>query len=199
MAEAEIVPSLSVDWEQRYRDGTTRWERGGLNPAYLAWRASGLLSPCRILIPGAGRSPEPEAMARDMFSVTVVDAAQSAIDFQRPRLEVLGGEVLQGDLLAWQPERPFDAIYDQTCLCALPPAIWTQYAARQAEWVLPGGALFALFMQTGQEGGPPFHCDMALMRRLYRERIWSWPEVLDAPAPHGLGFAEQPVLLRRLA
>ncbi len=141
----------AIDWESRYRDGNTGWERPGLNPAFLAWRESGALAPCRILVPGGGRSVEPVAMADGGFDVTVVDAAASAVAAQRARLERLNvaARVEQADLLAWNPAAPFDAIYDQTCLCALPPAILPDYATRLHRWLRPGGTLFILFMQTG--------------------------------------------------
>lgn len=188
----------AIDWECRYRDGTTGWERPGLNPAFLAWREAGVLAPCRILVPGGGRSVEPVALAEAGFDVTVVDAAASAVAAQRARLERLHvpARVEQADLFAWNPDAPFDAIYDQTCLCALPPATWPQYAARLRRWLRPGGAYFVLFMQTGVAGGPPFHCDMDDMRILFPATQWGWPDVLPAPVAHSPGRVEQPAVLR---
>ena len=63
----------AIDWESRYREGTAGWERRGLNPAFLAWREAASLVPCRILVPGGGRSLEPLALAEAGFDVTVVD------------------------------------------------------------------------------------------------------------------------------
>ncbi|MBV9783209.1 MAG: methyltransferase domain-containing protein [Acidisphaera sp.] len=188
------MSGFALDWEARYREGSARWERPGLNPAFVAWRADGTLVPCRILVPGAGRSAEPLALVEAGFEVTVVDAAESAVGVQRARGI---GDVVQADLLAWQPERPFDAIYDQTCLCALPPGVLPEYAQRLARWLRPGGTLFVLFMQTGREGGPPFHCDMDAMRRLFAAPLWHWPDTLPALIPHPAGLFEQPAALRR--
>ena len=190
----------AIDWESRYRSGSTGWERHGLNPACLAWRGSGALSPCRILFPGAGRSLEPLALAEAGFDVTVVDAAPSAVAIQRANFERLkvAARAEQADLFAWDPEHPFDAIYDQTCLCALPPALWPNYARRLYRWLRPDGNLFILFMQTNGTGGPPFHCDLDAMRRLFSAPAWVWPEkLLDRiEHPSGIG-SEQPVILRR--
>jgi hypothetical protein len=192
-------PTQAADWESRYREGTTAWERHGLHPAFLSWRETGELAPCRILVPGAGRSPEPLALAQAGFDVTVVDAAESAVAVQKARLKRLGvaGLVELGDLFAWTPAAPFDAIYDQTCLCALPPALWPAYAGRLRDWLRPGGALCVLFMQTERPGGPPFHCDPAAMRQLFADTGWIWPEALPLLVEHSPGFAEQPVVLRR--
>ena len=188
----------AIDWESCYRGGNTGWERPGLNPAFLAWRESGVLAPCRILVPGGGRSVEPVAMAEAGFDVTVVDAAASAVAAQRARLQRLNVPALveQADLLAWDPSAPFDAAYDQTCLCSLPPGIWRNYAVRLHRWLRPGGTLYILFMQTGVAGGPPFHCDMDDMRLLFAATHWDWPETLPSVVAHSPGRVEQPAMLR---
>ena len=178
-------------WESRFQDGRTPWERGELNPAFLAWRTSGALLPCRILVPGAGRSLEPAALLADGFDVVALDLASSAARVQQERLGT--ARVVQADVTAWQPDAPFDAIYDQTCLCALPPALWPAYEAQLRHWLRPGGRLFILLMQTGREGGPPFDCPLPAMRALFS--AWTWPDVLTAALPHGLGTLEQPAML----
>ena len=187
----------AIDWESRYRAGTTGWERPGLNPAFLAWREAGALAPCRILVPGGGRSVEPVALADAGFDITVVDAAASAVAAQRARLERLNvqARIEQADLFEWEPYAPFDAIYDQTCLCALPPPMLPEYAARLRRWLRPGGSLFVLFMQTGVAGGPPFHCDMDDMRELFAAPHWEWPTELPAVVAHSPGRVEQPAML----
>ncbi len=186
------VPS-DDSWEMRFQQGRTSWERGGLNPALLAWRASGVLAPCRILVPGAGRSPEPGALLAAGFDIVALDLADSAVREQQRRL---GDErAVRADVTAWRPDRPFDAVYDQTCLCALPPSLWRAYEARLRRWLRPGGRLFILFMQTGHDGGPPFDCPVPAMRALFS--AWTWPDTLTKPVSHGLGTEEQPVMLVR--
>jgi len=193
-------PTLAIDWEERFREGTTRWERPALHPAFLDWRESGELAPCRILVPGAGRSTEPMALAEAGFDVTVVDASPTAIATQRARLERVHmmARVELADLFTWQPRTPFDAVYDQACLCALPPKLWPDYVARLHGWLRPDARLFILFMQTGKPDGPPFHCDVTAMRTLFDAERWDWPATLSAIVPHPSGVgAEQPMVLRR--
>jgi hypothetical protein len=187
----------AIDWEARFQAENTPWERPAENPAFLAWRASAVLMPGRILVPGAGRSPEPAALARDGFAVTVVDAAASAVAFQRERLAGKDAEVQEADLFSWEPQGTFDAVYDQTCLCALPPHHWRAYVQRLEAWLRRGGVLAILFMQTGREGGPPFHCDLAAMRGLFSAERWEWPDMLPAAVSHPSLFSEQPVALLR--
>ncbi len=194
------MPPLTqaIDWESRYRDGATGWERPGPNPALQVWLETGSLRPCRILVPGGGRSQEPLVLAEAGFDVTVVDAADSAVAAQRARLERVHvpARVERADLFLWEPDAPLDAIYDQTCLCALPPAVWPGYAERLHRWLRPAGRLFILFMQTGTEGGPPFHCDMRRMRQLFPDSVWDWAEPLPPPVEHPSGRTEQPAVLR---
>lgn len=187
-----------VDWEGRYRDGATAWERPGLHPSFVTWLESGMLAPCRILVPGGGRSPEPLALAEAGFDVTVVDLAESAVAAQRARLERLHitASVELADLLTWNAPAPFDAIYDQACLCALPPALWPDYVQRLRQWLSPEGRLFVLFMQTGSPGGPPFDCNLPAMRQLFPNTDWDWPAELPAPVQHPSGRVEQPAMLQ---
>jgi SAM-dependent methyltransferase len=178
-------------WESRLREGRTPWERGALNPAFLAWRGSGVLTPCRILVPGAGRSPEPAALLADGFDVVALDLADTAVRAQRERI---GARAVKGDVTDWTPGAPFDAVYDQTCLCALPPALWPAYEAQLRRWLRPGGRLFVLFMQTGRDGGPPFDCPIPAMRSLFAG--WDWPATLGEPLWHdGAGSMEQPAVI----
>ena len=83
--------------------------------------------------------------------ITAVDIVSAPLQQLRADLAAAGtsAQLVQADLLAWSPDRPFNAIYEQTCLCALEPPLWPAYEARLASWLRPGGVLLALFMQTG--------------------------------------------------
>jgi len=95
------------------------------------------------------------------------------------------------DLFSWEPAQPFDAIYDQTALCALPPEMLGEYVARLRSWLVPGGRLFVLFAQTGLPGGPPHDCPLDRMRNLFAGHEWQWPDMLEFTVP-------QPAILTRL-
>ena len=186
-------------WEQRYQDGLTGWERSEANPAFLAWRAGGVLTPGRVLVPCAGRSVEPVLLAGAGFEVTVLDIAPSAAAAQRERLQGCTAEVVEADLFTWQPAALFDAIYDQTALCALPPDRHGEYEALLHRWLRPGGRLLILFAQTGRPGGPPFDCPIDQMRGLFHAARWQWPERIEPNVAHPNGMLEQPAVLSRLA
>lgn len=197
-------------WQQRFESGQTPWDRGAVNPQLLRWLESGLLAPCRILVPGCGSGHEVAELASRGFEVVGLDYAAAAVERARARLATLEpgvrarAGVVHADALEWQPERPFDAIYEQTCLCALYPDHWGAYAGQLHRWLAPGGRLFALFVQIPRPGaaegliqGPPYHCDIHGMRALFPADRWDWPKPPYPPNAHPSGMSELPVVLTR--
>lgn len=191
-------------WEERFASGNTPWDRGASSPQLAAWLSSGALRPCRILVPGCGSGYEVVDLALAGFEVTGLDYADAAIARTRARLKeaAVDATLAQADALQWQADRPFDAVYEQTCLCALHPDDWRAYADQLHRWIAPGGRLFALFVQLlrpqGAEGfvqGPPYHCDINAMRALLPESKWGWPKPPYARTAHPQGLAELAVVL----
>ena len=181
-------------WQQRFDQRQTPWDRGGPSPQLLSWLDSGALAPCRILVPGCGSGWEVAELARRGFDVTGLDYAPAAVQRTRELLQSrqLAGEVLQADVLHFEPQRPFDAIYEQTCLCAIHPDHWIAYAQRLHQWLVPGATLWGLFVQMPrpaavQEGrieGPPYHCDINAVRALFAGSHWHWPKPPYDRVPH---------------
>ncbi|WP_018174059.1 MULTISPECIES: methyltransferase domain-containing protein [unclassified Thioalkalivibrio] len=166
-----------ADWESRYQEGSTRWDRGGPSPSLEAWLAiTDLAKGARVVVPGCGFGHEVPALARHGYYPIGLDVAPTPVRHLREQLEREGleAEVVQADMLAWQPETPVDGVYEQTSLCAIPPEQWPAYEQQLHAWLRPDGELFACFMQTGREGGPPFHCEMADMRALFPDSRWEW-------------------------
>lgn len=195
-------------WEERFRSGNTPWDRGAAAPQLAAWLASGALAPCRVLVPGCGSGHEVVALAAAGFEVTALDYAPAAIERTGAQLRAAGAAatLVEADALAWQPERPFDAVYEQTCLCALYPDRWRAYADRLHQWLRPAGSLYALFMQFPRPGaaqgaieGPPYHCDINAMRALFPASAWAWPKPPYARSSHPSGLAEIAAILTRRA
>lgn len=186
-------------WEQRYQNEETGWDRGEASPSLHAWLQQGELKPGRILIPGCGRGHEAVELARRGFAVTAIDIAPSACSHLERELAAadVNGEVICGDLFEFNPVTAFDAIYEQTCLCAITPEQRTAHEQKLHHWLRPGGMLCALFMQTGAEGGPPFHCGLLSMHRLFEEQRWQWPQREPLFSPHSNGRFELGYALAR--
>ncbi len=184
----------STFWQERFDRQQTPWDRGAASPQLLAWLDSGALAPCRILVPGCGGGWEVAELARRGFDVTGLDYAPAAVQRTRDLLQSqqLRGEVLQADVLHFEPDQPFDAVYEQTCLCALHPDHWIAYAQRLHQWLVPGATLWGLFVQVPrpaavQEGrieGPPYHCDINAVRALFAGSRWHWPRPPYTQVPH---------------
>jgi len=193
-------------WEKRFATGDTPWDRGAANPQLGIWLATGALKPCRILVPGCGSGYEVAVLVQAGFEVTALDYSPEAIARTRKLLDAEGlkASMVEADALAWQPEKPFDAIYEQTCLCALYPDQWRDYADQLHRWLVPNGKLFALFVQMLRPGaaegkieGPPYHCGIHAMRALFPEPRWSWPKPPYPRTTHPQGLAELAVILGR--
>jgi SAM-dependent methyltransferase len=208
------MPGPTVDfWQQRFASGSLPWDRGEPSPQLLDWLADGSLRAAggRIAVPGCGAGHEVAALAAAGFQVTGIDYAPGAVSMARERLaaqarnaEVLRAEVVQADVLQWQPATPLDAVYEQTCLCALHPDQWVAYASQLRRWLRPGGSLFAMLMQAPREGasqgrieGPPYHLDIHAVRALFPEPAWRWPAPPYPGVPHRQGWVELAVRLER--
>jgi SAM-dependent methyltransferase len=197
-------------WEERFASHKTPWERGAVHPQLTRWMADGSLEAAKlggqIAVPGCGTGFEVVALAGAGFDVVAIDYAAPAIEMtgQRLRAAGLSESCVQADVLAWQPDAPLAAVYEQTCLCALHPDHWVAYAAQLHRWLRPGGQMFALFMQTQREGaaqgfieGPPYHCNIHAMRALFAAPLWDWPKPPYDSVAHPMGSNELAVVLTR--
>lgn len=193
-------------WQDHFDKGRTPWDRGGASPQLLQWLNSGDLKPCRIAVPGCGKGWEVVELAELGFDVVAIDYTAGAVEATYAHLQQkkLSAEIVQADVLTYLPEPRFDAVYEQTCLCALDPDYWFSYSEQLSRWIRPGGQLYILFMQVdrpdarkGLIQGPPFHCDINAMHALFNSKYWRWPETLPTVVPHPSGWHELAVCLVR--
>lgn len=186
MSDTSQPPSL--DWERKFRDSDTPWERPGLHPAVAVWQDMLTEKPrTRIIIPGCGRAPELVHFAGLGLDVTGADLSETAIRYQQDSLDRAGlaARLELGDVLDFRPDSPVDFVWEQTFLCAIHPHLRTRYETALHDWLKPGGHLLALFMQKDERGGPPFGCSLDAMRELFPEDRWRWPaEAEFRPHPH---------------
>ena len=197
-------------WQDRFERHNTPWDRGAPSPQLLRWLDDGSLSAASIggpiAVPGCGAGHEVALLAARGFEVVALDYTPAAVELTRSKLASasLRADVLQADVLDWQPDSPLVAVYEQSCLCALHPDHWTAYATQLQVWLRPGSTLFALFMQMprdaaaqGEIVGPPYHCDINGMRALFPDALWQWPKPPYVQVPHAMGMLELAVMLRR--
>jgi methyl halide transferase len=194
-------------WQQRFAQRQTPWDRGAPGPQLQRWVGDGtLVAGQRVAVPGCGSGHDVLALAQAGCQVTGLDYAPAAVALTQQRLAGAGvsATVLQADVLAWQPPVPLDAVYEQTCWCALHPDHWVAYAAQLHAWLRPGGALLLLAMQCRRDGaaegrveGPPYHMDIHAVRALLPAMDWQWPAPPYPAVPHPAGWNELALVLRR--
>lgn len=194
-------------WRARFAAGQLPWDRGAPSPQLLSWLDRAELTPCRIAVPGCGQGWEVAELARRGFEVTAIDYTEAAVACTQALCAAVGvqAKVVRADVLAYQPAQAFDAVYEQTCLCALHPDHWVAYAIQLGTWVRHGGSLWCLLMQMPRPGaasegliqGPPYHCDVHAVRALLPEPVWTWPKPPYPQVAHPVGGHELAVQLRR--
>ncbi len=199
-------------WQQRFLSGQIPWDRGAAHPQLTQWLEQDQIKPgMALLVPGCGRGHELLHLARAGVKVLGLDYAPAAVELARTKLaaEDASGlaRVEQADVLLWQPGEAldaFDAVYEQTCLCALHPDHWRRYADQLHAWIKPGGRLFALLMQARRDSagqgvleGPPYHCDIQAVRALFPAARWDWPAPPYPAHGHEQGWTELAVMLTR--
>ncbi len=204
-------------WQDKFETGQTPWDRRKVNTQLTEWLNRLVISSSPpyqlqgpVVVPGCGSGYEVIELARRGFSVIGIDYAPAAIMRANQQLIHLTHEqrrrvqLVQADLLGWQPPSQVGAVYEQTCLCALHPDYWLAYAAQMMRWMMPGGKLLALFAQALKSGasdgliqGPPYHCDIHAMRALFPDVYWIWPKPPFTKVNHPMGMYELAVVLER--
>jgi methyl halide transferase len=154
--------SLSPEfWEERYQDGSTRWDLGQPAPPFVTLLAApDAPSPGRMAVLGAGRGHDALLFAEQGFEVVGFDFAPSAIAAAVATAEARGltAQFLQRDIFALGAEfaHQFDYVLEHTCYCAILPAQRADYVQLVRSILRPQGELIALFWAHNRAGGPPF-------------------------------------------
>jgi hypothetical protein len=141
-------------WDERFKRGFTPWDRGGVPQALNAFAAAS--APLVTLIPGCGAAYELAALCELGWDATAIDFSPAAVDTARAQLGRWQERVLLADFFSYAPPTPLQLIYERAFLCALPPAMWQQVAARYAALLQPGALLAGYFFFDSNPKGPPF-------------------------------------------
>lgn len=160
----ELTPAY---WAERYRARETGWDIGAANPELVGVFATYVPASATVLIPGAGRGYEAEALWRRGYErVYVCDWAEEAfVTLRRSRYLPDDDRLLVGDFFELSGE--YDAILEQTFFCAIDPSARDRYVAKCAELLSPGGRWIGLLFDREFSSGPPFGGSAAE----YRERF----------------------------
>jgi len=158
-------PLASAFWDERFERGFTPWDRGAA-PDALRQFAARAAHPLRTLIPGCGAAYELAFLSELGWDASAIDFSPAAVARAKAAVGQWGERVLQADFFSYQPPRPLELIYERAFLCAMPPAMWPQVAARWAELLAPGALLAGYFFFDNSPKGPPFGTDPARLAAL---------------------------------
>jgi methyl halide transferase len=159
-------------WENRYQEGTARWDLGHPAPPFVSLLASANAPrPGSLIALGMGRGHDALLFVERGFAVTGVDFAPSAIAGAQQLAQTKGVSLtaLQRDMfeLANELAGQFDYVLEHTCFCAIAPTQRSAYAQLAHALLKPGGEFIALFWAHSREGGPPYGTSEAEIRRLF--------------------------------
>ena len=157
---------MQPDWDQRYRQGDTPWDKGRASPALIAWlednqgRMTG-----SVLVPGCGRGHDVRAIASaEPTSFPVgIDISKTAIEECRQN-KVLENERYEKENLFSLPKTLLgtcDWLWEHTCFCAIDPKERPAYVSAVAAGLKPDGFLLGIFYLNPQRtdtraaNGPP--------------------------------------------
>ena len=159
-------------WDERFASRFTPWDRGGVPDRLRRMVAArdaaadpAVTAPV-ALIPGAGSAYELDLMCEAGWDAVAIDFSPAAVERGRQNVKRWPERIVQADFFDWQPERPLDIIYERAFLCALPPALWPNVAARWAALLPAGGLLAGFFFVGATEKGPPFGIERAALEQL---------------------------------
>lgn len=137
-------------WDQRYRDGQTPWDKGRPAPPLLEWidRNPGAIGG-RVLVPGSGLGHDVRAIAGLPGVAEAVGLDLSPVAVERANAFPRAGSERHrvGDLfdLPAGDRGAYDWIWEHTCFCAIDPSLREAYVGAVHGALKPGGVFLAVF------------------------------------------------------
>lgn len=150
-------PLSPAFWDERFARRFTPWDRGGVPQALHTFVARND-RPLTTLIPGCGTAHELVHLSEAGWPVTAIDFAPEAVAMAKDGAGQWAERIEQADFFTWEPKphAELDFIYERAFLCALPPSMRAQVAARWAALLKPGALLGGFFYFDSSPKGPPF-------------------------------------------
>lgn len=154
-------PLSAEFWEERYQEGTTRWNLGQPAPPFVTLLNSpDPPQPGRMAVLGSGHGHDALLFAEHGFEVVGFDFAPSAIEAATTAAQSrhLSTQFLPRDIFKLPEEfaHDFDYVLEHTCYCAILPEQRAEYVQVVRSILRPQGELIALFWAHDRPGGPPF-------------------------------------------
>jgi SAM-dependent methyltransferase len=168
-------------WEQRYLDGDTPWDKGAPAPPLEQFLQFHPVEG-QVLVPGCGIGHDVRLLARHGADATGLDISPTAIHraWMHPRES--DETYVCGDFFCLPTilEGTFDWVVEHTCFCAIDPEDRPAYVEAVLEALKPEGHFLGIFfMNPDAEAGPPFGVEIEELDQLFERRF----ELLEERVP----------------
>jgi len=158
-----------MDWNLRYDENDTPWDKGAPSPALLGLMEAQprFFKPrsnttAKVIIPGCGYGHDAPPFLNRGFDVTGLDISDLALQGAQQRYgKSQHLHWLHADLFDL-PETllgNYDIVWEHTCYCAIPTEMRAQYVAAMLSLLKPNAYFIGIFYtDTGNKNndGPPF-------------------------------------------
>ncbi len=176
-------------WEQRYHEGSDRWDLGQPAPPFVSWLESDTtnLPRGKTAVLGCGRGHDALLFANYGFEVIGFDFAPAAIAAATSLAATSNSsaQFLQRDIFDLSLEFPnhFDLVIEHTCFCAIAPEQRAAYVQLVHHILRPQGEFLGLFFTHDRPGGPPFGTTPSEIQQYFKPKF----EILSlAPVTHSI-------------
>lgn len=168
-----------MSWQEAWEEQRTPWDAGQSAPALVELVEAGDLPAGQALVPGAGSGYDVLTLAAPNRRAVGLDLATGA----RRRFAQLRdekgvpaeqAEMVVADFFDWQPDEPFDLIFDYTFLCAIEPEMRPRWVERIDELLAPDGELVTLIfpvVDKDPDDGPPYPMSPELLESLLEPHL----------------------------
>ena len=159
-------------WQDRYEQGKDGWDIAAAAPALVDFVQKNIQPHQSILIPGAGRAYEAEALYRMGYSnVFVLDfAAQALEDFAQRMPNFPSNQLIQADFFKHNGQ--YDCILEQTFFCAINPDWRPKYVKKIFQLLKPQGQFAGLLFDRNFDQSPPFGGSREEYQKLFAPMNW---------------------------
>lgn len=187
-----------MDWDKRYEEHDTPWDKGTAAPVLSELLHDGSFSDLgamsEVLVPGCGYGHDVRKIASAGYNVTGIDISERALQAARFLSEGEKGRAFfeREDLFdqSLPEKRRYDLVWEHTCYCAIDPERRADYVAAAYELLKPRGRLIGVFFTAPQrELGPPYMTDRDDLVAKFSKRfdlLWERAPALYYPAREGM-------------
>lgn len=160
-------------WQNRYQEGTTRWDLGQAAPPLVKLLSPTLALPIgRVAVLGCGRGYDALLFAAHGFEVVGFDFAAAAIAEAKALAQATksSAQFVQRDIFDLSSyANSFDYVVEHTCFSAIEPARRLAYLQVVRSVLKPQGELIGVFFTHPRTGGPPFGVTPAEIQQYFEK------------------------------